>query len=413
MVYNVRDADMMEMMVGGQRFEMVPLPDSMLDTTIFVGNLCEFAHDEDLSNVFQAVSRLQSVPACVVRRANMASLEYAFVTFPSVEEKEAAILRFHGREFMGRKLRVEEIQDDPRKGRVKVPEQMVTYVLGSAKQISKKKQRNGNSIAGGMRRVSRLQQTTPKKTKKKKQSSANSAGAVAGLPPFPERKREPSASSMFSCLKCMDQEEMDRAIRRGFVSLEGLGYGTTRSKSRLATAHRQWCDELEKPQIVHCKAVRDNQLDRVIVDLSPLRVASAVMGAGDAVDELLVEWKAHIANAASASGMELLERDNLQDSHCERLSTLDDCDDECNFPEDIGCERDDVECSMLFEDCDSFESTTECQTDVHEDGPHATKQPISKVPILTMGVFEGERIKAKAMAKQLALLWDMPQIADF
>lgn len=88
MVHNIRDADMMEMMVGGQRFEMVPLPDSMLDTTIFVGNVCEFAHDEDLSKVFQAVSHLNSVPACVVRRANMASLEYAFVTFPSVEEKE-------------------------------------------------------------------------------------------------------------------------------------------------------------------------------------------------------------------------------------------------------------------------------------------------------------------------------------
>lgn len=90
MVHNIRDADLMEMMIGGQRFEMVPLPDSMLDTTIFVGNLCEFAHDDDLSKIFQSVSRLSSVPACVVRRANMASMEYAFVTFPSVEEKEVS-----------------------------------------------------------------------------------------------------------------------------------------------------------------------------------------------------------------------------------------------------------------------------------------------------------------------------------
>lgn len=91
MVHNTRDADLMEMMIGGERFEMVPLPDSMMDTTIFVGNLCEFAQDEDLSNVFQTVSRLSSVPACVVRRANMASLEYAFVAFPSVEEKEVRL----------------------------------------------------------------------------------------------------------------------------------------------------------------------------------------------------------------------------------------------------------------------------------------------------------------------------------
>lgn len=90
MVHNIRDADLMETMVGGQRFEMVPLPDSMIDTTIFVGNLCEFAQDEDLSKMFQTVSRLRSVPACVVRRPNMSSMEYAFVTFPSKDEKEVS-----------------------------------------------------------------------------------------------------------------------------------------------------------------------------------------------------------------------------------------------------------------------------------------------------------------------------------
>ena len=91
MVHNIRDADFLEMTVGGERYEMVPLPDSMMDTTIFVGNLCEFCHDGDLSNIFSSVSRLQSVPACVVRRPNMASLEYAFVAFPSVEEKEVRV----------------------------------------------------------------------------------------------------------------------------------------------------------------------------------------------------------------------------------------------------------------------------------------------------------------------------------
>ncbi|KAL3903726.1 MAG: hypothetical protein SGILL_010339, partial [Bacillariaceae sp.] len=412
MVHNIRDADMMEMMIGGQRFEMVPLPDSMMDTTIFVGNLCEFAHDEDLSQVFQAVSQYNSVPACVVRRANMVSLEYAFVSFPSVEEKEAAIMRFHGREFMGRKLRVEEIRDDPRKGRVRVPEHMVSYVLGSAKQISKKTKRKNNSIAGGMRRVSRLQKPATKKQNTPKQASST----MAGLPPFPvkekngKKEKKPSASAMFACLKGPDQEEMDRAVRRGFISLEGLGHGTSRSKSRLSTAHRQWCDELAMPQIVHCKATRDSQLDRVIVDLSPLRVVSAVVGASYGVDEFLVQWKAQIATAASESGMELLECDNLQDTYCERLSTLDG--DE-GYIDDTGCEPDDIECNELFQDCGASECTTEYVVELNEDDTRAIKQPISKLPILTMGVFEGDRSSAKAMAKQLALLWDVPQIADF
>jgi hypothetical protein len=88
--FNLRDADTMEELVGGERYEMVPLPDSMVDTTIFVGNLNEFVKDEDLSDFFQSVSILQSLPACVARRPNFESLHYGFVTFPTVEEKEVS-----------------------------------------------------------------------------------------------------------------------------------------------------------------------------------------------------------------------------------------------------------------------------------------------------------------------------------
>lgn len=85
-----REPDLVEMLLGGERYEMVPLPDRMCDTTIFVGNLDEFVHDQDLSQLFQTVSVLQSVPACVVRKANMQSLRYGFVSFPTVEEKEVS-----------------------------------------------------------------------------------------------------------------------------------------------------------------------------------------------------------------------------------------------------------------------------------------------------------------------------------
>lgn len=39
--YIGRDADYGEILAGGERYAMVELPDSMVDTTIFVGNLCE------------------------------------------------------------------------------------------------------------------------------------------------------------------------------------------------------------------------------------------------------------------------------------------------------------------------------------------------------------------------------------
>jgi hypothetical protein len=71
-----------------ERYEMVRLPDSLVPTTIFVGNLCEFVTDTMLSELFQKVSTLSSVPACVVRKPSGSSLKYGFVTFLNESEKE-------------------------------------------------------------------------------------------------------------------------------------------------------------------------------------------------------------------------------------------------------------------------------------------------------------------------------------
>jgi RNA recognition motif. (a.k.a. RRM, RBD, or RNP domain) len=87
-VHSVRDADIVEVMVGGERYSLVPMPDSMKSTTVFVGNVCEFVKDEDLSGLFSEVSSVLSVPSCVVRKVNTQSLGYGFVSFPSVKEKE-------------------------------------------------------------------------------------------------------------------------------------------------------------------------------------------------------------------------------------------------------------------------------------------------------------------------------------
>ena len=78
----------METFVGGERYEMVALPDRMVSTTVIVHNLCEFVNDGMLSDLFQRVSTLKSVPACVARKPNASSKGYGFVTFPTVQEKE-------------------------------------------------------------------------------------------------------------------------------------------------------------------------------------------------------------------------------------------------------------------------------------------------------------------------------------
>lgn len=130
--FHDREADMMEEFVGGMRYEMVDLPDSMVDTTVFVGNLCEFVTDDMLSALFQKASSLNFVPACVARKPNSNSLKYGFVTFPSVEETEAAIIRFTGYLLNDRPMRVESIIDY--KYRVRVPERLVLYTVGASKK---------------------------------------------------------------------------------------------------------------------------------------------------------------------------------------------------------------------------------------------------------------------------------------
>ena len=89
-VHRTREVDIVETLIGGVRFENVPIPNAMKATTLFVGNLCEFVKDEDLSTLFRTVSKLQSLPACVARKADTSSLQYGFVSFPSVEEKEVS-----------------------------------------------------------------------------------------------------------------------------------------------------------------------------------------------------------------------------------------------------------------------------------------------------------------------------------
>ena len=88
--FETRDA--MELMIGGARYEMVELPDSMMSTTLWVGNLCEFVTDDMLSELFQQASDLKFVPACVARKPNMESMRYGFVTFRSEEEKDVSII---------------------------------------------------------------------------------------------------------------------------------------------------------------------------------------------------------------------------------------------------------------------------------------------------------------------------------
>jgi hypothetical protein len=122
-------------------------------------------------------------------------------------------------------------------------------------------------------------------------------------------------------------------------------------------------------------------LDRVLVDLSPLRLE----GVFDDPGLFLVKWKADIFAAAVAAGTELL--DDFDQESCE------------------------LECATNLESINVSQGNDDgwtCAYSVTIDsvGSYATK-PISKLPPLSVGIFVGERPQAKAMAKELAEMWDL------
>jgi hypothetical protein len=273
---------------------------------------------------------------------------------------QAALIRFHGHELMGRPLRLESIRDGPKFKRVKVPEKLVQYLCGEAK-----KTRDGN--VNSLRRArgndaNAAAKKAPKKTKKKA-SSGNQNGA--------------------SKLGEVETREMERAVKRGYVTLDGTGFRRGRRASPLANAHREWCDAREKPQIIVCKASGGRILDNVIVDLSPLRI-DGIFEDSNMLGDFMIKWKTEILLAAEKAGMDLRD-DYVEDN------TLDFSDDDCT--------DDDEECQTEFvlniEDVQSWAS-----------------EPIWKLPCVSLGVFEGQRAQAKAMANALAELWDLPEQQD-
>jgi hypothetical protein len=277
-------------------------------------------------------------------------------------------LRFHGTTWKGKSIKVEEIRDHPKVARVRVPEAMVAYVSGAAK-----KTRSGRP--NSLRRIAREETTAVKKptkpNKKQRRTPSNNYNTAATT----TRPR----GYIFK-LTTVEQQEFDRACRKGYVTLASTGFRRGRQANPLACTHRQWCDKREKPQVVLCKASGGRPLDNIIVDLSPMRMGSEMK------NDFLVKWKAQIMTAANNAGMEL--RRDYKEDNCETLSTFDDND------------ADEEECDTDVEDVPSMEYVVTVT-----DADDWATQPIDKLPVLSMGVFEGERSNAKAMARELSELW--------
>ena len=288
---------------------------------------------------------------------------------------QAAILRFHGCEWRGCALKVESVRDDPRG--VRVPESLVEYVSGRSRRVKQKSNIPDNvSSNNPLSRISRddvdrLSRGQP--SKRKGYGSRN----------VPHRLNEPELA------------ELDRAANKGYLTVMGTGNRRPRKGSPLLNSHRQWCDARAKPQIVLYKAVGGRAVDQVVVDLSPLRL-HGLFDSDDAVEEFLIQWKTDILREAYNADMELREGSNFED------------DEECisNY-ENSGAEAE-TSVQNGVEMCDNNSNSYTITILENVKKTWAT-QPIWKLPVMTMGVFEGERSKAKTMAAALAKAWEIPE----
>ncbi len=167
-----------------------------------------------LSTLFQEVSSLKFVPACVARKPNMSSLKYGFVTFPTVTEKEAAIIKFTGYELNGVPIKVEEIQDH--KYRVKVPEKLVQYTVGEVKRTKE----GGKNT---MRKVSNSRETKATATSLSSSSTSSSLPNRKKQYNNQKKKLDSSSSMVGGGYKNMKKKE-NRKNRRQRVWKEDFGW---------------------------------------------------------------------------------------------------------------------------------------------------------------------------------------------
>mmetsp|Transcript_31828 Transcript_31828/g.42429 ORF Transcript_31828/g.42429 Transcript_31828/m.42429 type:complete len:329 (+) Transcript_31828:752-1738(+) len=279
-----------------------------------------------------------------------------------LDDNQAAIIKLHGFILNGRPMRVEPITDKPGINRVRVPEKIVAYTVGTIKktrggQLNKMRR---NTHEGKHKRLSR-------EDIEKLNLGRNS------------RRKNRDSQVSISSLNKKEVKSFERAMQQGFVTLEGTGYRRGRKGSALASLHRQWCDDRGKPHIVYCKASGGRALDNIIVDLSPLRMG-ALSPDKKIIDEFLSKWKIDILMAAENSGMILNE--SYEEDNTERLDT--------EINEDEEEERPNSTFTITI-DPDTWSNNV-----------------INALPSVSMGVFEGERSQAKTMARALSDLWEVP-----
>ena len=210
----------------------------------------------------------------------------------------------------------------------------------------------------------------------------------------PSKQKGYGSRSVPHRLNDVERAELNRAQRKGYVSLTGRGNRRTRKGSPLANTYRQWCDARGKPQIILYKSTGSETkqpVDRVLVDLSPLRLHASNDHVQD-VELLVQNYMRRVNEAAANAEMDVCWERIATNGNNFLDGTMEDADEDYDEEENHDYRHD----SLLTGDSIVIQESW------------ATK-PIWQLPFLVLGEYEGPRSQAKAMAKELSTAWQVAE----
>ena len=277
---------------------------------------------------------------------------------------------------------MEAIRDDT--AVVRIPEYMVEYVYGPTKKNRNDSYSDNKSSRGGSANSNEVKVQRISKDDVERLSRGQ-----------PSKRRGYGSRNVPHRLNDDERQELDRAARKGYLTLIGGGNRRTRKGSPLKNIHRQWCDARDCPQILLYKAVGGKAIDELVIDLSPLRL-HGLFDTPELVEDFLIRWKAQILGAAYENNMDLLDATslNVEDDECDVLSSLPDVDDNSGS-----------DCVEELQIPTAYTITLQAL-----DQQAWATNPIWQLPVVSLGMFQGERANAKTMASTLAKLWNIPEV---
>ncbi|GMI42246.1 hypothetical protein TrCOL_g4132 [Triparma columacea] len=347
------------------------LPSSLHDCTAFMTNLPEFLTDAQLQSSLKAsMNAVSAPPLQICRSLDTSSLKYGFIIFQTPDHRDAFVAEHDGKELRDPNsstftFNVEKYGEKGPKA-AKVPTELIDFVLGTD-QRGKPRRTHARHNSPPPNPSSSSSPTHQPLDSYRSQTSKNLPGRISRDDVTrlslgqPSKVRGRGSRGVPHRLNTSEAAEFQRAAVRGYVKVDGTGWRRGRKGSPLLNTHRQYCDSRCAPQVVMMRGRGGDDMDKVTVDLSPLRV---VGGEGRKALEDIVN------RAAEEAGMVRCEEEGEGDNE----------------------EGGDNELMPSSPDYDF------------------SNDPIWKLPtVLAGGVFEGERGQAQAMCKALVLELGVPK----